>query len=196
MMLKKYSILARWSTHTNVCILISFNTISLSFFLLSRCFSLSLTSDEVWKLQRSCRSRNLTGCCAALHQTLDDYGPMKVRPLANFFEVASKSRFSSKRSLRCQAISCDARPLLGRSTSGVRCSFLIEHGHGSLVHRRKPFFRCRLDRNFTHHLTAGRTKALSILPALLSGPGTHSTQHRARMVYSSPWADVADWSMP
>ena len=64
---KNFSILAR-STRTNVCILISFNTVSLSFFLsflLSRCFSLSLTSDEVWKLQRSCRLWNLTGYCAA-----------------------------------------------------------------------------------------------------------------------------------
>ena len=31
---------------------------------------------------------------------------------------------------------------------------------------------------------------------LLSGPGTLSTHHRARMVFSSPCADVADWSMP
>ena len=31
---------------------------------------------------------------------------------------------------------------------------------------------------------------------LLSGPGTLSTHHRARMVFSSPYADVADWSMP
>ena len=34
---------------------------------------------------------------------------------------------------------CDAGPLLRRSTSGVRCSFLIEHD-GSLVHGRKPLF--------------------------------------------------------
>ena len=52
-------------------------------FLLCRCFSLSLTSDEVWKLRRFCRSRNLTGYCAAPHQTIDNYAPMKVRP----FEV-------------------------------------------------------------------------------------------------------------
>ena len=31
---------------------------------------------------------------------------------------------------------------------------------------------------------------------LLSGPGTLSIHGRARMVYSGPCADVADWSMP
>ena len=136
-----------------------------SSFFLSRCFSLFLTSDEVWKLQRSCSSRNLTGCCAAQHQTLDDYAPMKVRPLANFFEVAFKSRAS------LWSVICDARPLLPRSTSGVCCSLLTEHGHGSLVHGRKPLFHWRLDGHFTHHWTAGRTKALSMLPSLKKKSG-------------------------
>ena len=70
-------------------------------------------------------------------------------------------------------------------------------------------------------ITNKQTKVLTILPSLKkqrakgvpdsfptplkagsntfpasSGPGTHSTHHRARMVYSSPCADVADWSMP
>ena len=101
----------------------------LSFFL-SRCFSLSLTSDEVWKLQRFCRSWNLTGYCAAPHQTLDN-PPMKVRP---FLSKLHSNRASLRRDL------CDAGPLLCRSTSGVQCSFLIEHDHGSLVHGRKPLF--------------------------------------------------------
>ena len=103
-------------------------------FLLSRCFSLSLTSGEVWKLQRSCRSRNLTGYCAAPHQTLNNYPPMKVRPFANSLEKLHSNRASLRSDL------CDAGPLLRRSTSGVQCSFLIEHDHGSLVHGRKPLF--------------------------------------------------------
>ena len=221
MLKKNFSILAR-STHTNVCIRISFNTLSLSLsFFLSSFLAVSRSLCEVWKLQRSCRLRNLTGHCAAPHQTLDNYAPMKVRPFANSFEVAFKSRFSSK----CHADLCDAgrRPLLCLSTSGVQFSFLIEHDHGSLVHGRKPLFRWRLDRHllvtevqveqrpcqYCQLKTKKRAKRRSwCVPGplkrgqehfscpLLSGPGTLSTHYRARMVFSSPYADIADWSMP
>ena len=223
-MLKKKLLDSRWiysykRMHTN------FFQYGLSFFLsfflsflLCRCFSLSLTSDQVWKLQRSCRSRNLTGYCAAPHQTLDNYAPMKVRPFANSFEVGFKSRFSSKWSLRCWTTSSSfdewravffsygARPWKPRPRT--QTSFLLEARS-----------------TFTRHWTAGRTKALIVNIAiskkkkraqrrswcvpgplkrgqehfscpLLSGPGTLSMHHRARMVFSSPCADVADWSMP
>ena len=125
-------------------IFFSIRSLSLSLFL-SGCFSLSLTCDEVSKLQSSCRSRNLTGCCAAPHQTLDDYAPMKRSVRLPIFSKLHSCRASLRSDL------CDARPLLGRSTSGVLCAFLIKLGHGSLVHRRKPLFRWRLDRTFTHH---------------------------------------------
>ena len=134
-------------------------------FLLSRCFSLSLTSDEVWKLQRSCRLRNLTGYCAAPHQTFDNYAPMKLRPFANSFEVAFKSRFSSKWSLRCWATS---------SSFGEWCAVFF-------TYRARPWkprprtqtsFSLEARSTLTRHFV-GRTKALSILPISLkkkSGP--------------------------
>ena len=58
---------------------------------------------------------------------------------------------SSRASLRSDL--CDAGPLLRRSTSGVQCSFLIEHDHGfpgSLVHGRKPLSSSRMPGNHIH----------------------------------------------
>ena len=151
-------------------------SLSFFFFLLSRCFSLSLTSDEVWKLQRSWRLRNLTGYCAAQDQTLDNYAPMKVRRLfANSFEVAFKSRFSSKWSLRCWATSS--------SFDEWRAVLFSYRARPWKPHpRTQTPFSLEARSTLTRHWTAGRTKALSILPSPeKSGPKTVPDAFPARL---------------
>ena len=90
--------------------------------------------------------------------TSDNYAPMKVRSFANSFEVAFKSRFSSKWSLLCwatsssvdewRAVSFSYRPRPWKPRPRTQTSFSLEA-------RSTP----------TRHWTAGRTKALSILPS-------------------------------
>ena len=83
-------------------------------------------------MERSCRSRNLNGYCAAPRKTFDDYTPIKVL-LANSFEVAFKplllevifamqGHFSVVRPVACGVFSYRAWP------------------YGSLVDGRKPLF--------------------------------------------------------
>ena len=78
------------STHTNVCILISFNTVSFFLsFLLSRRFSLSLTSDEVWNseiLQVAKFDRLLRSSTSDIRQLRAREGPS----LCQFFRSCSQ----------------------------------------------------------------------------------------------------------
>ena len=137
-------------------------------------------------------------------------------PLPIFFEVAFKSRFSSTWSLRCSATSSSfderravffsyrARPWKPRPRT--QTSFSLQ--------ARSTFYsslNCRSNKGLVN-IAISKKKAAKrrswCVPGplkrgqghfscpLLSGPGKHSTHHRAHMVYSSPCADVADWSMP
>ena len=97
-----------------------------------------------------CRMRAVMPECEVF--VLDNYPPMKVRPMPTLSKL-----HSNRASLRSDL--CDAGPLLRRSTSGVQCSFLIEHDHGSLVHGRKPLF-------------VGRSKSVPALKRAGNASGT------------------------
>ena len=133
--------------------------LSLSFFLsflLSRCFSLSLTSDELWKLQRSFRSRNLTGYWAPPHQT--DTTAHEVRPFANSCEVAFKVALLFEVIFAMQGHFFVVWRVRAVFFSYRAWPWKPRHG-------RKPL-SLEARSTFARHWTAGRTKALSILPSL------------------------------
>ena len=125
--------------------------LSLSFFLpflLCRCFSLSLTSDEVWKLRRFCRSGNLTGYCAAPHLTIDNHA-----------SIGFKSRFSSKWSLRCWTTSLSF-------DEWREVFFSYRAWPWKPRPRTQTSFSLEARSTFTRHCTSGWRKALSILLSL------------------------------
>ena len=136
-MLKKKKLLDSPKIYSYKRMQTNFSQYGLSFFLsFLPSFSLFLALfDFWWSLKASdLAGREIWPATAQLHirhQTTTC--PWRSVPLPILSKV-----HSCRASLRSDL--CDAWPLLRRSTSGVGCSFLIEHDHGSLVHGRKPLF--------------------------------------------------------
>ena len=137
-----------------------------------------------------------------------------TRTLANFFQYSSRverkidcaarERCSSKvdwllRSAPCS--SCQACPSKPRPRTQTERPFLVEprwFPRQKLTRTKAlPFLKKKRAKRRSWFVPGPLKRGQEHFSCpLLSGPGTLSIHGRARMVYSGPCADVADWSMP